>query len=47
MAIAHIEKLYVAWTEDGFQAGFAGAQERKLEMLFVDAPLRGSGTEAF
>lgn len=43
MAIAHIEKLYVAWTEEGFPAGFAGTQERKLEMLFVDAPLRGSG----
>ncbi len=41
--IREVETLYVARTDTGAAAGFAGVQDKSLEMLFVDAVLRGSG----
>ncbi|MFR4999061.1 MAG: GNAT family N-acetyltransferase [Slackia sp.] len=43
--IEHVETLYVAWADadEKTPAGFAGVQDAKLEMLFVDADLRGNG----
>ena len=40
--LAGIERLAVAW-QDGVAVGFAGVQDGHLEMLFVDAAVRGAG----
>lgn len=42
-AIRGVARLAVAFAEDGRPLGFAGANGRKLEMLFVDADARGTG----
>lgn len=42
-AIAGVEHLAVAYAEDGRPLGFAGVNGKALEMLFVDADVRGTG----
>ncbi|MDO5357855.1 GNAT family N-acetyltransferase [Slackia faecicanis] len=42
-SIRDIETLYIARTDAGHAAGFAGASGVRLEMIFVEAALRGNG----
>lgn len=42
-ALAGVQYLYVAENDEGTPLGFMGIQDRKLEMLFIDANQRGTG----
>ncbi len=42
-ALAGVQYLYVAENDEGVPLGFMGIQDRKLEMLFIDASQRGTG----
>lgn len=41
--LAGVQYLYVAENDEGVPLGFMGIQDRKLEMLFIDASQRGTG----
>lgn len=42
-SIKHIKTLYVMEDKQGNYKGFAGAENKKIEMLFMDAANRGGG----
>ena len=45
-ALCGVEHLIVAQDESGTPVGFMGAQENRLEMLFLDPEARGQGLGA-